>query len=102
MESLFSDIGIVVAENGGDIVRMNCRKRERVSGGASGTGVEVHGNGLEDLVVDLAVVRIQSVHLVVWRSLPSTEDCFLELIGEIGMVIGSCGEETGWLIACCS
>ena len=37
---------------------MNWRKRERMSGGAGGTGIEVHGDGLEDLIVDLAVVRI--------------------------------------------
>ena len=44
---------------------MNWRKREWMSGGAGVTWIEVHGDGLEDLVVDLAVVRIQSVHLVV-------------------------------------
>ena len=37
---------------------MNWRKREWMSGGAGVTRIEVHGNGLEDLIVDLAVVGI--------------------------------------------
>ena len=37
---------------------MNWRKREWMSGGAGVTGIEVHGDGLKDLIVDLAVVGI--------------------------------------------